>query len=150
MTTRAITKSGQQLPNEVDILKQRITDIQNSCEHDWERIDQNGFKEVHSTLARIVLTGCKTYRGTNPIGKPYKLLTTCKKCNSTYNWDTEKNCFQCFGPLELGMIGKEHFMFDTIKIIDDRELSGIYCHVHRKHCNACGIDILYNIVRYDE
>lgn len=146
----AIARREGQLPNEVDVLTKRIKEIQKACEHEWERLDRKGFNEVHSNFALIVLAGKKTYRGTNPIGKLYQLITICKKCNSTYNWDAKENCFQCFGPLGLNLIGKENYIFDTIKVIDDREVSGIYCHVHRKHCKACDIYILYNVVRYDE
>ncbi len=146
MSTTAFAISDERLPNEVEILLKRIKEIQDTCEHEWKRIEPEGLNEVRSDK---IYTGRKTYRGTNPTGELYKIFTVCIKCNSTYNWDPEKTCFQCLGELALNKTCKG-YIFDTVTVIDDKTLSGIYCHVHRKHCEKCDIDILFNIFQTHE
>ncbi len=135
------SKVKEQLPNEVDVLYLRIKEIQENCKHDWKVTLEHG--EFQEILSNKILSGRKTYRGSNSLGEEYTLFTTCKKCNSTWNWEPKKTCFICLGTLtDYGISG----LVRTV-IIDDEDLSGLYCSIWGKHCHTCNIDIWFNNFR---
>ena len=133
-------KEKGQLSNEVDVLLLRIEEIQENCKHDWKiTLEPGEFTEICSNK---ILSGRKTYRGSNFLGEEYTLFTTCKKCNSTVNWNPKVTCFICLGTLtDYGISGFVR------TVIDDEDLSGLHCSIWGKQCHTCNIDIWFSNFR---
>ncbi len=133
-------KETGQLPNEVDVLLLRIEEIKENCNHDWKiKLEPGEFEEIRSDK---ILLGRKTYRGSNYQGEEYTVFTTCKKCNSTFNWNPQKTCFICLGTLTT--YGVTGFVRN---VIDDEDLSGLICSFWGRYCYKCNIDIWFSHFR---